>query len=57
MSESPRKQPPEDEQRPGESEEEHEEIAAEAEELDRHRKLAEAAREHLPEPGEIARRD
>ena len=57
MSESPREQPSEHEQRPGESEQEREEIAAEAEELERHRKLAEAAREHLPEPGEIARRD
>ena len=56
MSETPRDHPSEDEQRPAASDEEHEEIVAEAEELERHRKLAEAAREHLPEPGQIARR-
>jgi hypothetical protein len=57
MTESPHEQPPEDEEQPRESEEKRREIAAEAEELERHRKLAEAAREHLPERGDGTRRD
>ena len=50
------KKPPDEPKSEPDREREHQEIAAETEELDDRERAAEAARRHLPEPGEIARR-
>jgi hypothetical protein len=50
------KQPPDEPRPEPDREQEHEEIAAETEELDDRERAAEAVRRELPKPGEIARR-